>query len=197
MTRSGAAILTAIASSSCENPTKVEVVEEEARAYQPDGNHQGSPWKEIRCIRAHAVHRTLPTTDKGKRGALWTNRLRARLFVGAADSTTGGCPTAPLHIHPRYIDRSSSPWLSSTHFLLFLSSATVLVPSIPRGGGTVNSSIADAICTLAIRLLSSTSHASNTLSWHRRGQTHTRPFAFSNLQPPLRPIALLALQTVW
>lgn len=47
---------------------------------------------------------------------------RARLFADAADSTTGGGGlTAPLHIHPRYIDLSpssghvASPRLTSPH----------------------------------------------------------------------------------
>lgn len=47
---------------------------------------------------------------------------RARLFADAADSTTGGGGlTAPLHIHPRYIDLSPSsghraaPRLTSPH----------------------------------------------------------------------------------
>lgn len=56
-------------------------------------------------------------------------RERARLSVDAADSTTGGGGlTAPLHIHPRYIDLSRPPPSSRLASLL----ATLLSPVLAR-----------------------------------------------------------------
>lgn len=61
-----------------------------------------------------------------RRGYYKEERERARLSADAADSTTGGGGlTAPLHIHPRYIDLSRSPPSSRlTPLLVALPSGT-------------------------------------------------------------------------